>query len=189
MQKVIALDGVAVTYTLRKNRRTRSVRLSVKPGGKVFVTMPTMLREEIVERFMRNKIEWILKKIDQFRKIKPAQSVAERRVEYEKYKERARELVKERIAYFNAYYKYSYNRVSIKNQRTRWGSCSDKGNLNFNHKIVFLRPELQDYIVVHELCHLREFNHSRSFWNLVAERIPDYARLRKELKEKGFSLC
>jgi predicted metal-dependent hydrolase len=90
--------------------------------------------------------------------------------------------MEQRIEYYNQYYGFKYNKINIKNQKTRWGSCSKKGNLNFNYKILFLSAETRDYIVVHELCHLKEFNHSKKFWNLVAETIPNYLQIRKNLK-------
>ncbi len=77
---------------------------------------------------------------------------------------------------------FTYHRVSIRNQRTRWGSCSRKGNLNFSYKLALLPPHLADYLIVHELCHLGQFNHSSAFWALVALAIPDYKRCRAELK-------
>ncbi len=101
------------------------------------------------------------------------------------HKEAARTLVHARIAHFNLHYKVSVARVAIRNQKTRWGSCSKKGNLNFNYKLALIRPELADYVVVHELCHLKEFNHSKQFWSHVGETIPNYRELRAELR-KGF---
>lgn len=106
------------------------------------------------------------------------------RVEFWANKELARTLVKERIKFFNHHYKFTVNRISIRNQRSRWGSCSKKGNLNFNYRLVLLPPEVADYIIVHELCHLGEFNHSKKFWELVAKTIPDYKQIRKELRGK-----
>lgn len=98
---------------------------------------------------------------------------------YADHKEAARALCHERLAYWNTLYNLSYNRVSIRNTRSRWGSCSSKRNLNFNYRILFLPPELQDYLIVHELCHLQEMNHAAGFWSLVAQQIPDYkARVR-----------
>lgn len=101
--------------------------------------------------------------------------------QYLKHKEEARALVKARLEYYNSFYNFTYKRISIKNHRSRWGSCSKKGNLNFNYRIALLSPDLADYIVVHELCHLGEFNHSKSFWMLVARTLPDWPRRRKEL--------
>jgi predicted metal-dependent hydrolase len=97
-------------------------------------------------------------------------------------KEAARKLVHERLEYFNQHYNLSYFRVSIKNTKTKWGSCSSKKNLNFSYRIVFLRPELQDYLIVHELCHLSQMNHGEGFWSLVEETIPHAKRFHKELR-------
>ena len=102
---------------------------------------------------------------------------------YLELKENARALAHDRLEYFNLHYKFKYGRVSIRNQRSRWGSCSSKGNLNFNYKVSLLPAHLSDYIIVHELCHIGQFNHSQKFWHLVEEILPDYKRLRDELKE------
>jgi len=97
-------------------------------------------------------------------------------------REQARAIVHARLAHFNHFYNFSYNKVFIKNQRTRWGSCSSNRNLNFNYRIINLAPELQDYLIVHELCHLQEFNHGQAFWNLVGLQIPNYKVVRTQLK-------
>lgn len=94
----------------------------------------------------------------------------------------ARILVHARLEYFNQLYGFSYNRIFIKNQKSRWGSCSSKKNLNFNYRIALLPTELQDYLIVHELCHLAEMNHSKNFWKLVERAVPEYKRLNKRLK-------
>jgi predicted metal-dependent hydrolase len=96
----------------------------------------------------------------------------------------ARTLVRERLDYFNRHYGYVYGKIFIRNTRTRWGSCSSKGNLGFNYRIATLDARLADYIVVHELCHLKEFNHSPQFWALVAETMPQWKLLRRELRSK-----
>lgn len=100
-------------------------------------------------------------------------------------KEKARELVKARLEYFNTFYGYKWGKIAIRNQKTRWGSCSKKGNLNFNYKIVLLPPSYSDYIIVHELCHLEEFNHSENFWNLVAKTIPNWRVIRMNLRKSS----
>jgi predicted metal-dependent hydrolase len=107
---------------------------------------------------------------------------------YAEHKEKARELVHARLAHWNEFYKYTYKRVAIRNQRSRWGSCSTQQNLNFNYRLVFLPLELVDYVVVHELCHLAHFNHSQNFWNLVAQAIPDYEKRMFELKKTQLAL-
>lgn len=101
---------------------------------------------------------------------------------YERHKEDARKVVHQKLKVWNAYYGYVYKRVAIRNQRSRWGSCSTKGNLNFHYRLLYLPEELQDYIIVHELCHLAAFDHSQNFWDLVARTIPDHALRRKALR-------
>jgi predicted metal-dependent hydrolase len=100
---------------------------------------------------------------------------------YKKNKEQARVLIKSRLDFYNQFYNFNYNRVSIKNLKSRWGSCSSKKNLNFNYKLIFLPLDLIDYTIVHELCHLKQFNHSNEFWKLVAETIPDHKERRRRL--------
>jgi predicted metal-dependent hydrolase len=102
---------------------------------------------------------------------------------YAKHKERARALAHARLAYFNAHYGFSWGRVAIKNHTSRWGSCSRKGNLNFSYQIALLPEALADYIIVHELCHLGEFNHSPRFWALVARACPNHKELRRALRQ------
>ncbi len=101
---------------------------------------------------------------------------------YREHKEAARALVHTRLMALNAHYGFTYNRVAIRDQRSRWGSCSQRRNLNFNYRLLFLPSHLVDYVIVHELCHLKEFNHGASFWALVAERCPEHQRARRELR-------
>ena len=101
----------------------------------------------------------------------------------EKYREAARELVKEKLTHFNQFYNFKFNKVFIKRHKRRWGSYSSKRNLNFNYKIIFLPPALADYLIVHELCHLGEMNHSKKFWTLVAHTTKNYKFLNKKLKK------
>lgn len=102
-------------------------------------------------------------------------------------KESARALVLARLEHWNRFYGFSYNRVAIRNQKTCWGSCTSKKNLNFSYKLMFLPEHLMDYIIVHELCHLKELNHGKGFWDLVGESIPEYKSHVRELRhiEKG----
>lgn len=103
--------------------------------------------------------------------------------EYRQVKELARKFVHQRLTELNRHYQFSYQRIAIKNNATRWGSCSKRGNLNFHYKVHLLPAELADYVLVHELCHLKELNHSRRFWELVAQTVPQYQRQRAALKK------
>ena len=104
------------------------------------------------------------------------------KLHYKKHKELARIYIHNKLEYYNQFYDFSYNRVSIKNHKSRWGSCSAKRNLNFNYKILFLPEHVGDYIIVHELCHLKELNHSKRFWDLVGKAVPNYKDIRKQLR-------
>ncbi len=123
------------------------------------------------------KFGWLIKKKVRRQRRRTSASTKH----YEAHKERARILVHERLTYWNQFYGHTYNRVAIRNQRSRWGSCSTKGNLNFNYRLVFLPLELVDYVIVHELCHLKHFNHGSEFWVTVEEKIPNYEAHKKEL--------
>ncbi len=105
------------------------------------------------------------------------------RAAYLKYKEVARQLAKNRLAHYNAVYGFTVNRIAIKDSRSRWGSCSKKGNLNFSYKIALLPLDMADYVIVHELCHLGEFNHSQKFWDLVAQTVPNYKEIKNKFKQ------
>jgi predicted metal-dependent hydrolase len=116
------------------------------------------------------------------RKKSATKKISASQKHYLAYKEAARTLVRRRLDELNVH-GFVYNRVAIKNMTSRWGSCSSKKNLNFSYRIVFLPSYLQDYIIVHELCHLKVFNHSSAFWDLVAEMVPDYKACRGELRK------
>jgi len=187
MKREIALQNKKVTYTLRKSKRARRMRLAVYCDGSIVVTTPFDLKEPVAERFIREKSEWLFSKIAFFKQFKGHAIARYSQKDYLKYKNDAYEIAVERVNHFNNLCKFNFNRINIKNQKTRWGSCSRKGNLNFNYKIALLPQPLSDYIIVHELCHLREFNHSKRFWKLVAKVIPEYAEIRSELKKSGVS--
>ncbi len=134
------------------------------------------------------KINRLFSEIIYIQKSYNKESIKRGKEDYLKYKDEALKLVQERIQFYNIKYKFNYNKIRIKNQRTRWGSCSQKANLNFNYRIIFLSEQMRDYIIVHELCHLKEFNHSKRFWNLVSSTLPNYKEIRKDLKNNEMRL-
>jgi len=134
-----------------------------------------------LEKYLKEKADWILEKSEYFKGLK-LPGPEENHLNYLQAKQQAKLYISDKVSHFNKLYNFSYNRITIKNQRTCWGSCSKKANLNFNWKIINLPETLADLIIVHELCHLKEFNHSQRFWDLVAIAIPDYKIRRLELK-------
>lgn len=159
------------------------MRLAIYCDGNFIVTIPYRLEENLAEKFIRQKANWVLEKLEHFKKIKISYFSTVSKYDYFRYKEKAFNLAKARVEYFNKIYNFRFNKITIKRQKTRWGSCSKKGNLNFNYKIALLPEKIADYIIVHELCHLKEFNHSKNFWNLVEKTIPGYSAIIKELKQ------
>ncbi len=106
-----------------------------------------------------------------------------------RYREEARNILEKRVAYYHPLTGGRYTAVTVRDQKSRWGSCSSRGTLSFNYRLIFAPPEILDYVVVHELCHLTHMNHSKDFWNKVGSVIPDYKLRRKWLREHGEELC
>jgi predicted metal-dependent hydrolase len=182
-KKQIQLNDRNIEYTLKTRRNSRRVSLAIHCDGSFVVTAPKRASSGMVENFIIQKAQWVVSRIDYFKSLGLNLFHKDSKADYLKYKESARLLVEEKLQKFNEVYKFTFKQVSIKRQKTRWGSCSKKGNLNFNYKIALLPENLADYLVVHELCHLKEFNHSQKFWNLVGLAIPDYKARRRELKK------
>jgi predicted metal-dependent hydrolase len=182
MKKEIVINGEKVEYTLKIIKRSKRLRLSVHRGGEVVVTKPGFIPQYLVNKFISQKSEWLIDKIEELKKVPKKKAAKETKADFEKFKETALKIAEQKVKEFNKIYNFKYNKITIRNQTTRWGSCSKKGNLNFNYKIALLSEELADYLVVHEICHLGQFNHSNKFWDLVAKTIPNYLVLRKQLK-------
>ena len=105
-----------------------------------------------------------------------------------RYKKAARAQLEARTAYYQTITGGCYTSISIRDQKTRWGSCSSRGTLSYNYRLIFAPPKVLDYVVVHELCHLTYLNHSKDFWNKVASVMPDYKVYKNWLKEHGHEL-
>jgi len=181
MRKIF-IHNQEIEYKLRRSKRAKRMRLAVYCDSSVVVTLPLSVNENIVERFIREKSSWLMDKISIFKSGNQLLLRKTDKADYLKNKDAALKFAEERVAEFNRGYKFKFNKISIKDQKTRWGSCSRKGNLNYNYKLLLLPGHIADYIIVHELCHLKEFNHGKKFWSLVAKAVPDYLDIKKELK-------
>ncbi|PIT94390.1 hypothetical protein COT98_04010 [Candidatus Falkowbacteria bacterium CG10_big_fil_rev_8_21_14_0_10_39_9] len=188
MKKTITIAGQAIEYSIKRYKRNKNLRLTINNRGNLVASKPWYLSEARVERFIKSQATWVMEKLADFKLHNQNNPFHSSSQEYLKYKQSAERLVLKKIAKFNQHYQFQFARISVRNQKTRWGSCSSRGNLNFNYKIIFLAPRLIDYIIVHELCHLRELNHSIRFWNLVSQKIPQCQLIRQDLQKKGIEL-
>ena len=186
---VMNFDEPQIPHTIRTSTRAKRLSISVRQTGEVALIVPVGSSIRTAEKFLKKKMKWVMKKLDFFKKMKvrhPELKVLKSQNKKAEV-EAARVLVKNLIQKHNEQDRFRYNRISIKNHRSRWGSCSSKRNLNFNAKIALLPSHLAEYIVVHELCHLKEMNHSRRFWQRVEGKYPQYKNARKELKSYSSS--
>ncbi|MFA5210899.1 MAG: M48 family metallopeptidase [Patescibacteria group bacterium] len=173
-----------IKFLIKKTKRLSGLKITISGGKKyALVTKPFFVSDKTVEKFLKEKADWILAAREKLKNNKPKLLTFGNYQEFLRNKNQARKLVKEKIEKYNSFYKFSYTKIYIRNQKTRWGSCSSRGNLNFNYRLLFLEEKFQDYIIVHELCHLKEMNHGKNFWNLVSKQIPDYKEIRKNLKK------
>jgi predicted metal-dependent hydrolase len=167
------------------------MRFTVSARGVFVVTEPKITPHSFIEKMLRTRAKWIIDQIERLSKFAvptPRLSIKEKKARYKEHKAAALALAERRTQYLNQSYGFSYQKISIRDQKTRWGSCSKKGNLSFSYKIALMPEYLADYIIVHELCHLGSFDHSKKFWSLVAEKIPDHKALRKELRHKALEM-
>lgn len=173
---------------IRSNRRT--ISLEITSTGEVLVRAPRFMPEAEIRSFVESKSSWLAKYLH--KKEQDLDALQEESAFTEQEMERLRELGKkvipEKVVYYARLMGVSYGRISIRSQKTRWGSCSHEGNLNFNCLLMMVPPEVLDYVVIHELSHRLEMNHSARFWTQVEKVLPDYRGPRKWLKEHGGKL-
>ncbi len=173
-----------VPYQIIKSDR-KTIAIQIKPDGQVVVRCPKRMRIEEARRFVESRADWIEKHLA---KRQPQEVEKYTPKEIEQLRGQARELVTERVKHYAPLIGVTYGQIAIRTQHTRWGSCSSKGNLNFNCLLAQVPSEILDYVVVHELCHRKEMNHSEKFWREVEKVIPDYKVKRKWLRDNGGDL-
>lgn len=174
----IELNGIEV---IRSNRRT--IAIQIKKDMKIQVRAPLYLSDGEIRKFVEEKQSWIQKNLK-----KAKQRYAEKEPSFSECELRglinaAKTDLLQRVENYAPLIGVTAKRITIRCQKTRWGSCSAKGNLSFNCLLMLCPETVRDYVVVHELCHLKELNHSRAFWDLVKSILPDYQTQRKWLRE------
>ena len=167
---------------IRSNRKTLTIQ--VKPDGSVIVRAPVRLAKYRIAKFVKDHETWILAQQEKLEKYRENMHVITDEERQEGISQ-AKKIFPERTAYFAERMGVTYNRITIREQKTRWGSCSSAGNLNFNWKLVLMPSELLDYVVVHEMCHILEASHNKIFWGYVAQYFPDWKNVRARLNEEG----
>lgn len=172
---------------IRSNRKTVAIQVNSDLG--VTVRAPRSASEKDIEEILKKKEAWISKHIEKIKKTKERlEAESTEKLTREKVialAEEALKVIPERVEYFAKVIGVTYGKITIRNQKTRWGSCSSKGNLNFNCLLMLAPSEVLDYVVVHELCHRKQMNHSKAFWLEVEKVLPNYKEVRKWLKEEG----
>ena len=170
---------------IRSSRKT--MVLEIIKDGTILVRAPYRMPESEIRRFIQEKSDWIEKHVQRIeerqRTLPPVEGLTMKDIR--KLADQASVVIPKRVEYFAEKIPVTYGRITIRNQKTRWGSCSGKGNLNFNCLLMLAPPEVLDYVVVHELCHRKEMNHSERFWREVENILPDYRERKKWLKENG----
>jgi len=155
------------------------MRLAVHPDGAVVVTAPTYFGIRVIEYFLQKHAAWVRRKQEA---VKGTTVIHIARKDIPALKQQALIRATARCEHYAPIYGVSFNKISIRAQKARWGSCSKSGNLSFNFRIAALPDQLFEYVIVHEMCHLLELNHSPAFWAQVARCVPEHKRLRKEIR-------
>lgn len=177
---------------IRSNRKTLAIQIN--PDLSVTVRAPMYAPQSDIERILREKEGWIQKHIEKIREQEAnkkeiqGESVESEYLtneEIKKLADKALQHIPKRVSYYAKQIGVTYGKITIRNQKTRWGSCSSKGNLNFNCLLMLMPPEVIDYVVVHELCHRKQMNHSKAFWKEVEKILPNYKDSVGWLKKEG----
>jgi len=182
----VEINGIGPVL-FERSKRARHVNISVKPFKGVRIAVPDKVSFNKAEAFVCTKIDWIKKqseKMKQYEKEYNLTSGANDDID----KAEAKSMLIGRLKYLAEKHRFTYNRVFIRNQRTRWGSCSSKNNINLNIKLAKLPAELIDYIILHELVHTRKKNHSRAFWVELDKLVGDGKKMALMLRSYGIGI-
>jgi predicted metal-dependent hydrolase len=218
--------AVNFVYQLRKNPRSKSIKISIDAKGGVTVTTPKLCPKLFIEKFLKQQEPWVLKKQAEVKKLQANISKNEIYIFGQKYqviveinpksrpnistknqvllinqlaagphqaklerflKNTAIKYLTQKTAILSKKMAIDYQKITIRQQKSRWGSCSNRGNLNFNWRLVHYPPEIINYVIIHELAHRLEANHSQKFWQLVAKYDPNYKKHKNALKKRLYN--
>ena len=171
---------------IRTNRKT--VAVQIMPDGRIVVRAPMRCALKNIEAFLTSKKAWIEKKVSERKgqnRLAEEDKLLFSEKELARLKKEARELLTAKTAFFAEKMGVTYENITIRDQKTRWGSCSSKGNLNFNWRLILMPEPVLDYVVVHELAHRKEMNHSKRFYQVVEAAMPDYRQHQLWLRKNG----
>ena len=183
--QTLAAEGSAVSVVFVKSHRARRLSITVKPFKPVRVTFPARVLLKKAQEFLESKLEWVKKAVNSIKKIEQQTAGMARAPKINK--NHAKSILKTQLKFLADKHKFSYNRVFIRNQKTRWGSCSSKNNINLNINLVRLPQELQDYVILHELVHTKIKNHSKKFWNELDKYTGQSKRTARELRKHNLN--
>lgn len=180
---IITASGREIPYRIIRRKGMRRILLSFSGKGELVMTVPRLVPSFLITSFLKKSSAWIDEHLGHIgeRQLQTQQDATE----YIEKRTVARVLIEARVRELATEHGFRYRNISIRNQRTRFGSCSRSGNLSFHYRIAFFSPEERDYVIFHELCHLRHFDHSPAFWQEVARFVPDYVRIRRNLSQRS----
>ncbi len=194
MNSIIKTKHGPLSYTEKRIKRKKSISIRISADGEVMVSAPLRVSQKDILTFTTLHVDWVFLHVGKIVHKKFGQiptteyfkyiddSKREKKGMYREKKDEALLILKKEVEVINKIYNFMYTAIRVKNQKSRWGSCSRGGVLNFNYKVAYLNPEQRRYVIVHELCHLKEFNHGPQFWNLVSLIVPNYKEVRRGLK-------
>jgi predicted metal-dependent hydrolase len=184
MTQQLNLEGELIEYVVKRSTRAQRLRLTLQSSGQLIVVVPMRVPLERISSLLLPYAEWILRQRTKIRaRVIQELPAIQDQLTYRTHRAAAQTFVTQYLESLSLREHLPPYTIQIKNHRTRWGSCSRRGNLNFNYRIVLLPVELAEYIIVHEVCHLYELNHSIRFWNQVARFLPDHVARRKRLRD------
>lgn len=187
-EELVKIAGLSVLL-VRSSRKTLAVQ--IRADGTVIARAPLRMPKDRILCFLSEKASWIRMqqgRMQEREKMRQQARIHLDAAQEKELRERAKSVLAQRTAYFARQIGVTYGRIAVRDQKTRWGSCSQTGNLNFNFRLILAPLEVLDYVVVHELCHRRQMNHSTQFWQEVAQVLPDYRKRKAWLTENGWRL-